>query len=203
MRRYLLAVLIRHTATIEGIDTHLGGPMRPMLRSGLITGYRLGGTRTGAWDPDYDPTSDPRNWRPCDTCGGSTRLGAGRCTVCAAAADVGRDPGTVLRPNAADWAAHPGDIVPLPTLLDPGWRYPEGHTPQAWVDLAGTVWLDWLDSAEALPAGADTGRALLRLRTVFEDLHAGRRRPDPAAPRSPRGGFDATRWSVAVVDAHH
>jgi hypothetical protein len=197
MAHLLLAVLIPRTATVTSIDRHLAAPMRPLLAAHTVDDYRLGGGCTGAWDPGYDPSRDPRNWRPCDSCGGSTRLGASQCTACLTAVDAGRDPGTVVEWNTAQWAPHPGDIVPLPRLLNPEWRYPTGTTPDAWVDTAG---IEWLDTTEAKLVGADTGDTPPRLRQIFDDLHAGRRHLKPAG----RGGrFDATRWAVAVVDAHH
>jgi hypothetical protein len=198
MTSHLLAVLVRRTATIDSIDVHLALPMRRLLRTGQIDGYRLGGGYTGAWDPGYDASLDPRNWRTCDTCGASTRLGAGRCTLCAEAVDVGDAPGTVPAGNTHDWASHPGDIVALATLLEPGWRYPKGHTPEAWVDLAGTVWLGTTDTPRTR---TDTGETPPRLRRVFHDLHTSRRNPDPALPRTPRGPFNPDQWAVAVVDA--
>ena len=197
MARLQLAVLVPHTATIDSFDGHLAGPVRPLLAFRTIDSYRLGGACTGCWDPRYDPSLDPRNWRPCNTCGGSTGLGASRCTDCRSAVDTGRDPGTVVMWDASQWAPHPGDIVALPQLLHPGWRYPKGHTPDAWVDLAG---IEWLDTTDATLTGTDTGQTPPRLRHVFHALQAGRRHPEPAPPRT---RFDPTRWAVAVVDAHH
>ena len=200
MGHWLLAVLVRGTATIDDIDLHLRMPMRRLLRAQRIDGYRLGGQVTGGWDPDYDPTMDPANWRPCGTCGGSTRVGRDRCTVCAAAEQVGRSPGTVVAWHCADWAPHRCDIVPLPRLLDPGWRFPKGRTPIAWVDLAGVV---WLGIETAVLSGTDTGEVPPRLRQVFDDLLTGRRNPQPAIRKRDRRPFDATSYAVAVVDAHH
>ncbi|MDG4795042.1 hypothetical protein [Micromonospora sp. WMMD1082] len=197
MARLLLAVLVGHTATVDSIDAHLAAPMRPLLVSRTVDSYRFGGGCTGGWDPGYDPSLDPRNWRPCSSCGGSTRLGASRCRDCHTAIDAGRDLGTVLEWDVTQWAPHPGDIVPLPLLLDPGWRYPTGHTPDAWVDLAG---IEWLGTTDAKLTGTDTGQTPSRLRHVFDALCAGRRNPGPAQSRA---GFDPTRWAVAVVDAHH
>jgi hypothetical protein len=197
MAHLLLAVLVAHTATVHSIDVHLAAPMRPLLAAHTVDSYRLGGGCTGWWDPRYDPSLDPRNWRPCGSCGGSTRLGASRCTDCLTAVDAGRDPGTVVEWNVAQWAPHPGDIVPLPPLLDPGWRYPQGTTPDAWVDHAG---IEWLGTTDAKLTRTDTGETPPRLRQVFDDLQTGRRHLQPTGRRS---RFDPTRWAVAVVDAHH
>ena len=171
-----------------------------MRREHGVDRYRLGGQVTGAWDPAYDPGADPANWRPCPTCDGSTRVRGGRCTVCAAAEQVGRIRGTVMAWHYVDWAPHPGDIVALPRLLDPGWRFPTSRTPIAWVDLAGVV---WLDTETAVLSGTDTGEVPPRLRQVFDDLTAGRRNPEPGLPTRQRRPFDPTEWVVAVVDAHH
>ncbi len=193
MARLLLAVLVPRTATVDSIDGHLAGPMRALLASHTVDSYRFGGGCTGWWDPGYDPSRDPRNWRPCSSCGGSTRLGASRCVDCFTAVDAGRASGTVLVWDVAQRAPHPGDIVPLPRLLDPGWRYPKGRAPDAWVDLAGIEWLGTTDATL-------TGQTPPRLRHVFDALDAGRRNPEPAPCRT---RFDPTRWAVAVVDAHH
>ena len=200
MGHWLLAVLVRGTATVDAIDAHLRLPMRHLLREHRIDGYRLGGQVTGGWDPGYDPTMDPANWRPCGTCGGSTRVGRDRCTVCAAAEQVGRTPGTVVAWHDADWARYPGDIVALPRLLDPAWWFPKGRTPIAWVDLAGVV---WLGTETAVLTSADTGEVPPRLRQVFDDLTAGRRNPQPGLPKRQRRPFDPAEWAVVVVDAHH
>lgn len=197
MARLLLAVLVPRTATVDSIDVHLSGPMRPLLATRTVDGYRFGGGCTGWWDPGYDPSRDPHHWRPCEGCGGSTRLGASRCADCLTAVDAGRTLDTVLVGDVAHWAPHPGDIVPLPQLLDPRWRYPTGRTPDAWVDLAGIA---WLGTTDANLAGTDTGQTPPRLRHVFDALHAGRRNPEPTQSRT---WFDPTRWAVAVVDAHH
>ena len=200
MGHWLLAVLVRGTATVDSVDAHLAKPMRWLRREHGVDGYRLGGRVTGAWDPNYDPAADPANWRPCAACGGSTRIGRDRCTVCAAAEQVGRTAGTVVAWNVTDWAAYPGDIVALPRLLDPTWRFPKRRTPIAWVDLAGVV---WLDTATAILTGPDSGEVPPRLRQVFADLTAGRRNPEPGLPKRDRRAFDPSAWAVAVVDAHH
>jgi hypothetical protein len=187
MGHWLLAVLVRGTATVNGIEAHLAKPMRRLRREHGVDDYRLGGQVTGAWDPTYDPAADPANWRPCGTCGGSTRVGRDRCTVCAAAAQIGRTPGTVVAWHYADWAPYPGDIVALPRLLDPAWRFPTGRTPIAWVDQAGVA---WLGTETAVLTGADTGEVPPRLRQVFADLAAGRRNPQPGRPTRQRPPFE-------------
>jgi hypothetical protein len=197
MAHLLLAVLVPHATTADTIAEHLAAPLSPLLAGHTIDDYRLGGGCTGAWDPGYDVTLDPRNWRPCTTCDGTTQVGGGRCLDCLPAFTSGLAAGKVLEWNAAQWAPHPGDIVPLPRLLDTAWRYPKEYTPDAWVDQAGTVWLDTTDTKLS---GTDTGATPPRLWQVFDDLHTGRRNPEPAASRA---RFDPARWAVAVVDAHH
>src|SRR6266540_3629259 len=119
MGHWLLAVLVRGTATIDDIDAHLILPMRRLLREQRIDGYRLGGQVTGGWDPTYDPTTDPANWRPCGTCGGSTRVGRDRCTVCAAAEQAGRTPGTVVAWPAGATASSSSPSTPWPRRPSP------------------------------------------------------------------------------------
>ncbi|MBU8857759.1 MULTISPECIES: hypothetical protein [unclassified Micromonospora] len=219
MAHHLIAVLVRATATVHTIDAHLTRPMRLLARHLPIDGYRLGGQVTGAWDPTYQPHADPSNWRACGTCGGTTRVGDVTCPDCADADAAGRRPGTVVPWDHTDWAPYAGDIVALPRLLHPGWRFPAGRTPVAWVDAAGVV---WLDTDHAAPTGTDTGAVPPRLLQVFRDLlHErrdpgtvpARRTPSPAGwavhqrrypGRSwrPRNRFNPNAWSVAVVDAH-
>ncbi len=198
MGHYLLAVLVGEDAIVDTIDAHLQGPMRRLVRAHRVDDYRLGGGVTGAWDPDYQPETDPANWRPCPHCAGATRAAAVPCTVCADAEQAGRTPGTVLA-FTFDWAPHPGDLVPLSRLMRPDWRFPPGRTPHAWVDLAGVV---WLGTETALLSGTDTGQVPDRLRQVFDDLLTGRRNPEPGV-RVAQRRFDETTALVAVVDAHH
>ncbi|MDG4803643.1 hypothetical protein [Micromonospora sp. WMMD980] len=220
MAHHLFAVLVRAGATVVSIDAHLDTPMRLVSREHRIDGYRLGGQVTGAWDPRYDPDADPRNWHTCDACHGATHIDGAACPACADATQAGRRPGTVVPWSYTEWAPYPGDIVALPRLLHPGWRFPPGRTPVAWVDLAGVV---WLDTDAAYDAVSDSGQVPARLGMVFRDLVSGRRNPDPMAPTAaPRGtvagrvlpargpgrlrrapvAFRAADWSVAVVDAH-
>jgi hypothetical protein len=193
MGNYLLAVCVPATATTDTIDPYLDRLLRPLIRRRAIDGYRLGAAVTGAWDTDYDPAADPGNWRPCDTCTGSTRVGGKPCPHCATAADQGRSPGTVVAWNAIEWVRHPGDIVPLPRLLDPGWRFPAHRSPDAWTDGTGTVWLHTTPTPTSEPVAA-------RLRHIFDDLATGRRQP--GSDHGP-GPFEPDRWSVVVVQAHH
>ncbi|MEU7171502.1 MULTISPECIES: hypothetical protein [Micromonospora] len=220
MGHRLFAVLVRASASVATVDAHLIKPMRPLLHAGLIDAYRLGGQVTGAWSTDYKPDIEPRNWHTCQTCGATTRVQDVECPACADAVAAGRRPGTVLPFSYTDWARYPGDIVGLPRLLHPGWRFPPGRTPSAWVDLAGVV---WLGVDEAILTGTDTGAVPPRLRSVFADLVAGRRNPDPTLassrrrptpadwsppwrhpgrPRQRHARFTPADWSVAVVDAH-
>jgi hypothetical protein len=220
MAHHLYAVLVRATATVTTIDAHLAKPMRLAMSAHHIDSYRLGGQVTGAWDRDYDPVADPNNWHPCPACAGTTVVHGATCSECAGAVAAGRRPGTVVPWSYTDWARYPGDIVALPRLLHPGWRFPPGRTPVAWVDLAGVV---WLGTDQAVLTGTDTGAVPPRLLAVFNDLVTGRRDPDPTAPpvrrrptradwsapwrnagrlRRPRVRFEPADWSVAVVDAH-
>jgi len=203
MGNSLLAVLVPATATIENIDRLLAQPMRRLLREHSIDGYRLGGQLTGAWSPDYDPQADPVNWQQCPGCGGTGQRADQPCRACADPGNTGRPPGTSVK-FYTRWAPHPGDIVPLPTLLDPAWRFPPQRTPEAWVDLAGTVWVD----TSLVKYQVDAGPAPVppRLREVFDQLRNGRR--SPWGPRRRAEGrrvevFDPAAWSVAVVAAHH
>ncbi|MFG1648383.1 hypothetical protein ACGFIE_00530 [Micromonospora sp. NPDC049275] len=220
MAHQLFAVLVRAGATVASIDAHLVKPMRLVSREHRIDGYRLGGQVTGAWDRSYDPAADPNNWHTCDACRGTTQVDGATCLACADAAQAGRRPGTVVPWSYTDWAPYPGDIVALPRLLHPGWRFPPGRTPVAWADLAGVV---WLDTDQAILTRSDSGDVPPRLRTVFRDLLNGRRNLDPTvlpSVRRPTAAgwplsaghlgrrkrrpveFRAADWSVAVVDAH-
>ena len=99
----------------------------------------------------------------------------------------------------SEWVRHPGDLVPLARLMDRGWRFPPGRTPNAWVDRAGVV---WLGTETAQLTGTDTGKVPDRLRQVFDDLLTGRRNPEPGV-RVAQRRFDETTALVAVVHAHH
>lgn len=193
MGHRLLAVLVPATTTANSPHHALAGALFPLVIHDVIDSYTLGGQVTGAWDPSYDPTMDSRNWRPCAVCGG-TRTGRADCTACRDATQAGRTPGTELT-FTSDWAAHPGDIVALGRLLDPGWRFPKGRTPIGWVDLSGVVWLD-TELAVLTGTGTDTGDVPPRLRAVFDDLIAGRR----AHPRK-RQPFNVADYALAIVDA--
>jgi hypothetical protein len=190
----LVAVLVPADATADTIDAHLTAPMR-ILTPGVFDHYQLGGRFTGAWDPGFDPSTDPANWRRCTACAPGTP--AGRvCPGCGDAADRGRPAGTVLA-DPSDWAAHPGDIVALTRLLDPDWRYPalpdDGaggpyrfSTPGAYADEHGMAWL----------GGPDNGETPHDLRRVWESLVTGHRQHPPE-----RTSFDPAAWAVAVVAA--
>jgi hypothetical protein len=191
----LVAVLVPATATTATIGAHLTAPMR-ILTPGVFDDYRLGGRFTGAWDPAYDPRTDPANWRPCPTCDLPEPSTGRVCPGCADAKALGRPAGTVLA-DPGDWAVHPGDIIPLTRLLDPGWRYPalpDGadsgpyrfSTPGAYADQHGMAWL----------GGPDNGETPHDLWRVWEALATGHRQHPPTeAP------FDPADWAVAVVAA--
>ncbi|PZG09669.1 hypothetical protein C1I95_28785, partial [Micromonospora craterilacus] len=174
MGHHLFAVLVPATATVATIDTHLAKTLRPLTQARKIRAYRLGGRVTGAWTPGYEPTADPNNWHNCRACGGTTRLDGAECPTCADATEHGRRPGTVSVSSPTGWSRHPGDIVRLPRLLQPGWRFPPGRTPIAWVDTAGMVWLG-TEAPEI--AGKDVGHLPPRLRQVLHNLRHGRRDP--------------------------
>lgn len=185
----LVAVLVPASATAATIDPHLATPMR-LLRADR---YRLGGEFTGAWDPGYHPRTDPANWRDCITCAaiGPTRR---TCPTCGDAADAGREPGTVLAP-ADQWVAHPGDLIALPRLLDPAWRFPTGEN---LVPVRETTAPDMyadngLYGAQALDKSA-SGELSAGLRAV---LNALRRHGHPHDEP-----FDPADWQLAIVAAH-
>jgi hypothetical protein len=197
MGHRLFAVLVPATVTAVTAVTvgpHLLAALAPLLRDGTIDALWLGGQASGAWDRDYDPTLDPANWRPCTGCGGGTRPGRSQCRACADAAQAGRAPGTGLA-LPFDWASHPGDLVPLPRLLDPAWRFPKSRTPIGWADPAGVV---WLDPEIATLTGTDTGEVPPVLRQVFHDPRTGGRHPSIRSPQR----FDPADYLVAAVDAH-
>jgi hypothetical protein len=198
MGHLLLAVLVPADATVETIDVHLDRILEPRLGTLDIDDYRLGGGFTGAWDPGYDPTRDPANHETCNRCQGSQQDQGETCRTCADALDEGRAAGTILKWNTYDWASHPGDLVPLAHLYEPGWSFPPHRTPQAWVDLAG---VRRLGTEERLyPFNTDTDIPP-RLRRVLTDLRAGRRDPHGGPRRVVP--VNADDWLVAVVDAHH
>ncbi|MCW6007700.1 hypothetical protein K1W54_24585 [Micromonospora sp. CPCC 205371] len=106
------------------------------------------------------------------------------------------------------WAAHPGDLVPLTALLDPDWRFPTdyrrpsatddvragGASPDLWADGAGMQWL----GVDLTHDGALTGELPPGLRDILRRLLSGRRVPDPHHS----GAFEPANWQVAIVAAH-
>lgn len=200
MGHLLIAALVGANATVSTIDLHLTKPMQPLLRTGRIDSYRLGGQLTGAWDRDYDPGTDPRNWRTCSACAvGPDQQPQQGCPTCTRTPTPGPRPGVMVEPLTSEWAPHPGDIVALPRLLDPRWRFPPGRTPIVWADMAGPV---WLDTETAMLTRTDTGDVPPLLRQVFDDLLTGRRAGGAPPHRARRRRFDPGRYAVAVVDAH-
>ncbi|RSM65110.1 hypothetical protein DMB66_17695 [Actinoplanes sp. ATCC 53533] len=181
----LVAVLVPAGATAATIDAHLAAPMRLLPADR----YRLGGEFTGAWDPGYNPCTDPANLRGCGTCAATGHPSR----TCPACGDAGRIPGTVLAPSD-QWVAHPGDLIPLARLLDPGWRFPTGENlipprettaPDLYADdrFYGLRTLDKSTSGEI-----STG-----LRTVLNALLRHRRPLDEP--------FDPADWQLAIVAA--
>ena len=201
MINYLVAVLVPSAATVDTIDTHLAGPMRHLM-PWAVDRYRFGGEFTGAWDPAYDPAADPANWRPCTACAATGTTPGRPCAQCEDAPRRGRPARTVLA-DWDDWAAHPGDLVPLTALVDPAWRFPtdyrrptttgdvwtDGPSPNLWVDGAGMHWLNFDRASNA------SGELPPDLRDILHRLLSGGRTPDPQ--RS--GGFDPADWQVAIV----
>jgi hypothetical protein len=206
MINYLVAVLVPSTATVDSIDTHLAGPMR-YLMPWAVDRYRFGGEFTGAWDPAYDPATDPANWRPCTACAAPGTTAGNPCEQCEDAPRRGRPTGTVLA-GWDDWAAHPGDLVPLTALIDPAWRFPTDYRrpettgdartdrplPNLWVDGAGMHWLNTDLSYDHTPGG----ELPPGLRDILHRLLSGTRAHGPQ--RS--GRFDPADWQVAIVAGH-
>jgi len=188
MGHRLFAALVPATCTADTADGYLARLMDPLIVAGVIDYYQLGGQVTGAWDPGYDPAADPANWQPCPLCAGTDSA----CHLCGDAVGQGRTAGTVV-PLYFDFQPHPGDLVPLSTLLDPAWRFPTRRTPIAWVDPAG---LTWLHTETAVLTGTD-GDMPPRLKQLLDHLIDGR------PQLSPDGPFRPADWAVAVVDTHH
>ncbi|GAA1622916.1 hypothetical protein [Actinoplanes couchii] len=191
---FLVAVLVPATATTATINAHLAGPMRVFM-PGVIDRYRLGGGYTGAWDPDYDPRTDPTNWRPCTGCAATGMIDGQPCPTCRQTPPQPHRPGMTLA-GPQDWTAHPGDIVTLTRLLDTSWRYPQlpadtaspSHrfsVPDAYADAYGMAWI----------GGPDTGETPGDLQRHWDALLDGHR-------HSSGERFDPHRWAVAIVDAH-
>jgi hypothetical protein len=185
----LVAVLVPAGATAATIDAYLSASMRSLP----VDRYRLGGEFTGAWDPDYDPRTDPANWRDCGTCS-ATGHPSRTCPTCGDAADAGRTPGTVLAPSD-QWVTHPGDLIPLARLLDPAWRFPTGENlnpprestaPDLYADdrFYGVRTLDKSASGELSVGLRTVLNALLRHRHPHEDP------------------FDPADWQLAILAAH-
>jgi hypothetical protein len=185
----LVAVLVPASANAATIAAHLSAPMRLLPADR----YRLGGEFTGAWDPDYDPRTDPANWRDCGTCAATGHTSSQTCPACCDAADAGRLPGTVLAPSD-QWVTHPGDLIPLTRLLDPAWRFPTGENlipprettaPDLYADdrFYGLRTLD----------KSTSGEISIGLRTVLNALLRHRGPHDEP--------FDPADWQLALVAA--
>jgi hypothetical protein len=184
----LVAVLVPASATADTIGAHLAAPLHFLPTDS----YRLGGEFTGACDPDYDPRRDPANWRTCPDCAG-TDFG---CPTCADANPAGRRPGTILA--ASDqWVPHPGDLIPLPRLLDPQFRFPAGDqlTPTR-ETTAPDLYADAFYGLRALDK-TPSGEVSTGLRTVLQAALTGHQ--DRSADTSP---IDPADWQIALVAAH-
>ncbi|MDG4795040.1 hypothetical protein [Micromonospora sp. WMMD1082] len=202
MSNFLVAVLVPSTATIKTIDTYLTRPMR-ILMPWAADRYRFGGEFTGAWDP----ATDPANWRPCTACSATGRTAGRPCDECGDAPRHGRPPGTIVV-GWDEWAAHPGDLVPLTALLDPSWRFPTGYrppsaaadvrtggaSPDLWVDNADMQWLN----LDVTHDGALTGKLPADLRDILRRLRSG----DRVADQDHSGAFAPKHWQVAIVAGH-
>lgn len=191
---FAVAVLVPASTTIDTVDAQLAGPMRTLM-PGVIDRYRLGGEFTGAWDPDYEPRTEPQNWRPCTACAATGVLAGQPCATCVDAAPHGRRTGTVLA-GPENWRPHRGDIIALTRLLNPDWRMPARHgtageagnrIPDLFADRQGIVWID----------GTSSGQTPGALRAVWDSLLDGTRQATPSVEP-----FDAAVWSVAIVAAH-
>ena len=183
----LVAVLVPASATADTIGAHLAAPLHFLPADS----YRLGGEFTGAWDPDYDPRRDPANWRTCPDCAGTGR----DCPTCADADPAGRRPGTILA--AGDqWVPHPGDLIPLPRLLDPQFRFPAGDqlSPQR-ERTAPDLYADAFYGLRALDK-TPSGEVSTGLRTVLQAVLTGQ--PDRSADSHP---IDPAAWQIAVIAA--
>lgn len=184
---YLMAVLVPASATTDTIAAHLAAPMHflPADR------YQLGGPFTGAWDENYNPHTDPANWRPCSNC----TTASPACPLCGDAEAAGRAPRTVLAPSTA-WAAHPGDLVPLPRLLDPAWRFPTGgQLDPARDTTAPEFYADQHYGLRALDQ-SDSGEISVGLRTVLQAVLISQ------THRGPGGApVDPAAWQLALVAA--
>jgi hypothetical protein len=183
-----VAVLVPASVTINTIGAHLAAPLHFLPADS----YRLGGEFTGAWNPDYDPRRDPANWRTCPDCAGTGR----DCPTCADAALAGRLPGTILA-AVNQWRPHPGDLIPLPRLLDPQFRFPAGDRLIPGRDTtAPDLYADAFHGLRALDK-TPSGEISTGLRTVLQAVLTGRR--DHGADTRP---IDPADWQIAMVAAH-
>ncbi|GAA2617338.1 hypothetical protein [Paractinoplanes durhamensis] len=186
----LVAVLVPADTTVHTIDVHLATSMHLLTPNR----YRLGGAFTGAWDPDYDPRTDPANWRPCTTCTATGHLADTRCPDCADTDSTGRRPGTVLAYDDR-WIRHPGDLIPLHRLLDPQWRFPTGeHLVPARATTAPDLYVDGFHGLRWLQA-TTSGEISAGLRAVLHAVVTDRTRPGTDA------ASDLSGWQLAVVAA--
>ncbi|WP_250008774.1 hypothetical protein [Actinoplanes sp. M2I2] len=180
----LLAVLVPASATLDTIDAHLAAPLHFLP----VDRYRLGGEFTGLWDPDYDPRRDPANWRRCPHCAGTGQA----CPGCADAEPAGRDPGTVLAASS-QWVPHSGDLIPLPRLLNPQFRFPAGDQLATERETtAPDLYADRFFGFRALDKAA-SGAVSTGLRTVLQAILSGHMDNALVA---------AADWQIAVVAAH-
>ena len=188
----LVAVLVPASATTDTIGEHLAAPLHFLTADQ----YRLGGEFTGAWDRDYDPRRDRTNWRDCQYCAGAGRLTGEPCLRCGDAERAGRTRGTVLA-SSDQWVLHPGDLIPLPRLLDPQFRFPAGDqlTPMREM-TAPDLYTDRFYGLRALDKAA-SGEISTDLRTVLQAVAAG------YLDRGPNDEpADPADWQIAVVAAH-
>ena len=181
---YLMAALVPANATINRIDEHLAVAI-PHLPASW---YRLGGQFTGAWD-GYQPSNDPQNRRLCPSCTGDG------CPACRDTPPNSQPAGTVVAPYHL-WVRHPGDLLPLPRLLDPNWRFPTRlfgtANPQT---TAPTLYSDRFYGLRALDR-TGSGETSNGLRSV---LRAVADRPEYRYPNGEP--FQADDWQLALIDA--
>lgn len=195
MASILVAAVVPATVTVETIDTPLRRVTRRWHQASVIGGWQFGGQFAGAWS-NYLPEHDPANWYDCELCAGTGRRDDERgislrtadssfgCNGCAPQTpDDPRPPGNALT-RPWEWIGHDGDLVPLPRLLEPTWRFPAGRYPGGWVDAEALRWLDRTDDGSVGPVLAD----------VFRSYLAGTRKPGWGD-----GSFDPAQWKVAVT----
>jgi hypothetical protein len=154
---FLVAVLVAADTTVATMPARIAPTLNPYID--LTCDYWTPGSyAAGIWS-DYDPTADKANWTTCRTCRGTGHRDdeIGRtarasdpgftCNGCAGPGVILGHRDTAPRPAGTQlvspltWNAHPGDILTLPQILHPGWRFRPGAAPRAYADPHGWLWL--------------------------------------------------------------